>query len=231
MPEETPKDSPSADAGVVGTAPQADGGSQEFVSRTELNAAVDRIIQEIAVQSKANRQSQSDVIKARVEKEIGAKLASALRPDASPEPAPAPSAPPKAVEPAQPSAAVGVEAEIQAILTDHKLTGTEPELVAYLTENKGKPWYAVGGGFAAVAQTLGARAGGTVLAGEGSQSASPNDTEAYITAVRGIREAVIKGMDRNTSRAELTKLKDKFRKKGVKVDQIGFGSVGSRTNS
>src|SRR3990167_8383862 len=50
-------------------------------------------------------------------------------------------------------------------------------------------------------------------------------------AVRGIREAVIKGMDRNTSRAELTKLKDKFRKKGVKVDQIGFGSVGSRTNS
>ena len=70
-----------------------------------------------------------------------------------------------------------------------------------------------------------------MLAGEGSQSASPNDTEAYITAVRGIREAVIKGMDRNTSRAELTKLKDKFRKKGVKVDQIGFGSVGSRTNS
>src|SRR3990167_697185 len=231
MPEETPTDAKGADAVSVGTETPAPGSSTEFVSRTELNAAVDLIIQEIAVQSKANRQSQSDVIKARVEKEIGAKLASALRPEASPEPAPAPSAPPKAVEPAQPSAAVGVEAEIQAILTDHKLTGTEPELVAYLTENKGKPWYAVGGGFAAVAQTLGARAGGTVLAGEGSQSASPNDTEAYITAVRGIREAVIKGMDRNTSRAELTKLKETYRKKGVKVDQIGFGSVGARTNS
>ena len=231
MAEETPKDAPGAEADAVGAASQAEGSSTEYVSKAELTAAVDTIIAEMKAQAKANRQSQSDVIADRVKREVGGKLAAALRPESPSEPALVPAAPSQAAEPAPTNVASGVEAEIQHILTEHGLTGSEPELTAYAQENRGKPWYQTGAGFAAVAQTISARAGGTVLAGEGSQSASPNDTEAYITAVRGIREAVIKGMDRNTSRAELTKLKDRFRKKGVKVDQIGFGSVGSRTNS
>src|SRR3990167_11453999 len=117
MPDETLKDAPSADAGAVGAAPQADGSSQEYVSRTELNAAVDTIIAEMKAQAKANRQSQSDVIADRVKREVGGKLAAALRPESPSEPALVPAAPSQAAEPASTNVASGVEAEVQHILT------------------------------------------------------------------------------------------------------------------
>lgn len=226
MPDETPKDVSVAEPVAPATPPQD--ASQEYVSRTELNAAVDRIIAEMAAQSKATRQSQKDVIASRVSREVGEKLASAFRPDPSPTPSPAPTAPPQAVEPA-PSAAAGVETEIQAILTEAGLKGDEPELTAYLAEHKGQPWYSAGAGFAAVAQKISSRVGGSILAGEGTKSASPNDTQAYLDAVVALRGEVLKGLDRNQSRGQLAELKEKFRKKGVKVDQIGWGSAGSRT--
>lgn len=215
--------------GSAGTESQPQESSQEFVSRTELSAAVDTIIAEMKAQAKAHRQSQADVITNRVRKEVGNKLADALRPSLPPEPAVVPAAPSQAPEPALPSAVSGVELEIQTILSTHGLTGEEPELIAYATENRGKPWYRVGAGFAAVAEKISTRAGGSILAGEGTGTASPNDVQAYLNQVDELRKAVRAGQDRKTTSTRLSALKNEYRKKGVAVDQIGFGSPGTRT--
>mgnify|MGYP001582844038 CR=1 FL=1 len=230
MPE-TPKETPGVEEGSAGTESQPQESSQEFVSRTERNAAVDTIIAEMKAQAKANRQSQADVITNRVRKEVGNKLADALRPNLPLEPAVVPDAPSQALEPALPSAVSGVELEIQTILSTHGLTGEEPELIAYATENKGKPWYQVGAGFAAVAEKISTRAGGSILAGEGTGTASPNDVQAYINKVMELRKAATAGTDRNTLRSSLRTLKEEYRKKGVEVDKIGFGSRGTRSGT
>lgn len=231
MPDETPVEVSGAEAGTAGAGPQAQEPSTDYVSRTELNAAVDTIIAEMRAQAKANRQSQTDTIAHRIQREIGSKLADALRPAPAPAPVPAAVAPTQATAVAPPSAPDGMQAEIQQILTDRGLSGDEPELAAYAAENRGKPWYQVGAGFAAVADKLSTRAGGSILAGEGTGTASPNDVQAYINKVLDLRKAATTGTDRNTLRSSLRTLKEEYRKKGVEVDKIGFGSRGTRSGT
>lgn len=227
-----------------------DGGSgesqdqQDLVSMEQLNEAVQSAVSETVEafkpllteaqeeQTKRIQQSQRDAIKDRVGRSVASALEAA---GVSTAPAsedegrgnadashsdPAPESDPTDTDP--------LALEMQAILEDAGIDGSQPEFQELLKANAGKPWYQWGSEFAELAQSIGERdSSGPIGGGEGGPSPSSDLEAEYIEAVNDLyrqrREGALNSTD---SRIALRQLKEDYSKKGVEVDQIGFGIAG-----
>ena len=116
-----------------------------------------------------------------------------------------------------------IQQEIAAILTEHGLTGEEPELREYVAAHKGTRWYEAGPGFADLARKIAARKrgtpGGVMLGKVGRPSTSGLEAE-YLSEVKEMRKQRKYGLNL------LRDLKDKYRAAGLEnVDEIDLSVV------
>ena len=123
-----------------------------------------------------------------------------------------------------------VEQEMGAILEEFELKGDEPGFAEWVKENKGKPWYSIGQSFRDLSKDIAGREKGTSVGntGETKPAASDGLVRKYVDEMNAARQEMLEGKVRaSTLRQTHRLIKDKYRKQGVNVDQIGFGAMGS----
>ena len=123
-----------------------------------------------------------------------------------------------------------VEQEMGAILEEFELKGDEPGFAEWVEENKGKPWYSIGQSFHTLAKDVAGREKGTSVGntGETKPAASDGLVRKYVDEMNAARQEMLEGKVRaSTLRQTHREIKDRYRKQGVDVDQIGFGATGS----
>ena len=137
-----------------------------------------------------------------------------------------PDSPPQEKAPEPASLPPGREAEIQTILETTGVSGTEPELLEYAEENKGKPWYQAGQGFEDLAKSIAARSAGTaagVVPPQG-QVSNPDlvadyrkELDALLNPVDSEGKAIV-GQRQNYG--QLSALQQKHRELGVSEEDL-----------
>lgn len=226
--------------------PSGDGdGSGEMVSMAQLKdavaAAVDQTVEKFgpiikdaaAEQGKRTRQSQRDTIKDTVGstvetalQDLGLSTASpSSEDDGSPE---EPARQSEDQDEELPSPTDGLAAEMHAILKERGLTGKEPEIAEWISENKGEAWYKTGASFEEMADRIQSRASDAPIGSGKGKGVSEDLVREYTDAMNDIVSRKAKGEIRHTdARSEREAVRTKYRELGVEIDQIGFGGQGT----
>ena len=248
MADETPQEATSGEQAEPASEAPTEQPLPDYVSKADLKAFGTALVEEIVPRLK---QSQKDTIRDRVASEVGdrtseldavvAALAPYLPEDFDPSdvrrqqfidklmaqpsstPEPEPEAPPQAAAPEPASSPPGRETEIEQILEEHGLSGTEPELTEYAEANTGKPWYLVGQGFVDLAKNIQARTAGNSagVAVPQGQVASTDLEVAFRKELADARETGQYGM--NTLRT----IKTKYAELGLTEEQMDISNAGS----
>lgn len=229
--------------------------SGSHVSREEFDAYKAEVAEREAVRQKALKQSQRDTINDRtqdMESRIESRVLEIVTPflpegfdlqDARrkayldvqmqpPSPPDEASDDPPAAAPASPASEPSTfekkfAADVTDIVREHGLTGSEPEIASYLAENQDASLMDLLNGLDKAAADIAARianpAGSIGAPAGGGAPPDPNLELAYKNEVAEAARTVRGGAERKQA---LRDIKEKYRAKGLKVDQIGFGSPG-----
>ena len=231
----------------------------EYVSKADFQTGLKdlgkQIMDSVSAGLKANRQSQSDVIRnqvgkqsATVEGNLVERMAAllpegtdlnALKRDAFVDSAMAgnlglANGQPDPKEEGSPSTSGGslVKSEIAAILKEHKVSADHPELLEYVKANEGEPWYQEGQGFDDLVRMIASREQGdgtTIISPSGGPQPRPDLELAYRKEAGAVTS--IPGLTYAQRMTELRKVQDAFQKRGLNVKSIDLTNASKNRNA